>query len=368
MSILSRYLLRQNIFLLLAILLAGVGLYVLTDLFERLDNFWESGAGVSLVLLYFCVKIPTIVSQILPAVFLLSLVVQLNFLARAREQIALAAGGVSPAVLFRFVFLYGVLIASAQFSLAQVLGVAGERAASRIWQEDVRGRVLAETIIEGVWFTEKNYIVHIGEAYPAQRKGANLLVYSLDETGFSIDEILRASRFTVSDDGEKWILEDGGRLIPAQYANVAFTRFELPLRQDLLSFQVAARSGGIRHNQLSLGDLKETILRLEQAGSNVEGLRTVWHGKLSYAGSIVVMGILALLVSRLTPNIYKATGISLLLVFLFFGLNTIGVSLGEKGIVTPFLGAWFADLFFACTGLLGLALSSGGGADEAGLY
>jgi lipopolysaccharide export system permease protein len=366
MSILSRYLLRQNLFLLLVILLAGVGLYVLTDLFERLDNFWESGAGVSLILLFFCMKIPTIISQILPAVFMISLVVQLNFLERSREQTALAAGGVSPSVILRLVLFYGILMASVQFSLAQVLGVEGERAATRIWQEEVRGNVLAESTIKGIWFTEKNYVIHIGEAFPVQRKGIDLLVYALNDAGSSIGEIIKARRFIVTD-RDKWILEDGQRLIPAQYATVEFTRLELPLRQDLLSFQVAAHSGGVKHNQLSLGELKETILRLERAGSNVEGLLTAWHGKIAYACSIIVMGILALLMSRLTPSIYKATGMSLCVVFLFFGTNTVSVSMGEKGLVAPFLGAWFANMFFFFAGLIGLAMPASRARGDAGI-
>lgn len=355
MSLLVRYLTRQNLFLLSAILLAGVGLYVLTDLFERLDSFLENDNGLALLLLFFSMKIPTIISQILPAVFMLSLVVQLNLLERSRELTALKAGGISPLVLLRFVVFYGCMLGLLQFACAQVLGVAGERTASRIWQEEVRGKVLADEKMQGIWFMEKNSIIHMGTVYPVQKRGMNIVVYTLDETGSSITEIIKAKRFDASD-GKKWRLEEGERLTPATYTATAFTTLELPVRQDLRTFQVAAHSGGIKPNQLSLRELKENISRLERAGSNVEGLRTAWHGKISYACSLVVMGLLALLVSRLTPNIYRAVGLSLLIVFFFYGANTMGMALGEKGVVTPFVGAWMADLFFLLAGLAWLIL------------
>ena len=109
MSLLTRYLLRQNLFLNLTILFAGTCLYLLTDLFERLENFIDAEVSLGLMATFFAMKIPMIISQILPAVFLLAFVIQLNILDRTKELMALQAGGVSPFVLLRFILLYGVL-------------------------------------------------------------------------------------------------------------------------------------------------------------------------------------------------------------------------------------------------------------------
>lgn len=66
MSLLFRYLTKNNAMILLPTLAVGIGLYVLTDLFERLDNFIEAGLSVGMVLTYFVVKMPLVISQILP--------------------------------------------------------------------------------------------------------------------------------------------------------------------------------------------------------------------------------------------------------------------------------------------------------------
>ena len=92
MSLLFRYLTKNNAMILLPTLAVGIGLYVLTDLFERLDNFIEAGLSVGMVLTYFVVKMPLVISQILPVIFLLSTVIQLCIMARSRELTALQAG------------------------------------------------------------------------------------------------------------------------------------------------------------------------------------------------------------------------------------------------------------------------------------
>lgn len=344
MTLLMRYLVRQNLFLLFATLMMGTGIYLLTDLFERLDNFLQSGIEPGEILLYYAVKIPTIISMILPAVFLITMVVQMNMLERSRELVALNAGGISPAALVRFVLLYGLIWGLGQFFFAQVLGVEGERQAGRIWQEEVRGKVLEETSIDGLWFTEKNLIVHVARAFPVQGRGEEILVYTLDASGVAIESMTRAERFTVAG-GDIWRLERVERLIPSAYATERLDSLDLPLTQDLRTFQVTAGTT-VKPTQLSLFELSRAITRLEQAGSNVEILRTAWHGKLSYACSIMIMGLLALYVTRKTDNIYKAIVASLIIVFFYYGANTMSTAMAERGHVSPVAGAWFANSFF----------------------
>ena len=353
MKVLSRYLVRQNLFLLFIILLTGTGLYLLTDLFERLDNFLDAGLGIGMVLSYLLVKIPLIISQILPAVFFLSLVLQLNFLERSRELMALNAGGVSPFVILRFILVYSLIWAGGQLLFSQVIGVAGEQQAQRMWEEDVKGRSREDATLKGLWFTEGNIIAHIGLSYPAQGRGENIQAYKLDAAGLSITEIIRAATFSIVDG--KWILSDGEILTPASYSGMPFATYELPIHQDLRTFQL----GGARLKrvaQLSLLELSDNIERLQLAGSNVESLRTVWHGKMAYAASLIVLGMLALVVSNVTGNIYKAVALSLVIAFLYFSLNTLGLSMGEKGILPPAVAAWLANIFFSCAGLLRLFL------------
>ncbi len=340
MTLLHRYMVRQNLFLLLLVLVAGTAIYLLTDIIERMDVFLDAGLGFKEILLYCLLKTPTIISQILPAVFLLAMVLQLNILDRSRELIALRAGGLSPLVLARFVLVYGLFWAVAQLFFSQAAGAAGEQAASRMWQEQVRGNDLSQKTISGLWFTEGARVIHIDTAYPNQGKGLGLLIYRLDDQGLGIEEIVRAESFTIEKDD--WRLQNAMYILPGSFSSERRPEMTLPLKQDLKAFGTVEAMN--RPTEMPLWELSALISRLKKSGSNVEGLRTAWHGKLAYAASIVAMGLVALVISQVTGNIYKAMGLSLLGAFLFYSLNTWCSALGSKGIVPPMVGGWLGVL------------------------
>ena len=77
MSLLFRYIFLRHARLLMLIMGLGMGLYLLTDIVERVDIFIDAGSGIGLILQYFGVRLPSIMAQILPAVFLLATVVTL---------------------------------------------------------------------------------------------------------------------------------------------------------------------------------------------------------------------------------------------------------------------------------------------------
>lgn len=108
MSLLFCYLTKNNVMTLLPTLAVGIGLYVLTDLFEHFGNFIEAGLSVGMVLTYFIVKVPLVTSQVLPVIFLLSTVIQLCIMARSHKLMALQAGGISLGVMANSMILCGI--------------------------------------------------------------------------------------------------------------------------------------------------------------------------------------------------------------------------------------------------------------------
>ena len=224
MSLLFRYLTKNNAYILLPTLAVGVGLYILTDLFERLDNFIEADVPVSMIATYFLVKMPLVISQILPVIFLLSTVIQLCIMARSRELTALQAGGISLGVVAQSMILCGIFWSGVQLGFSEYLGVTGERESARIWQ------------------------------------------------------------------------------------------------------------------------LGTAIEQLSSSGSNVENLRTAWHAKIAYAASILIMAFVATAIVSWKDNIYIAVTLALVCTFLYYALYTLGTSLGQRGLVHPFLAAWGANI------------------------
>ncbi len=349
MTLLTRYLLKNNLFLLFAILLIGTGLYVLTDLFERLDYFLDASFGLLNILWFYCLKIPFIAGQILPAVFLIAVIVQFCLMAKARELVALQSGGVSPFVFLRFVILYGVVWAVLQLALAQGLGVLGDKISNRIWREDVRGVDAGVRELRGLWFVDNTYIVYLGVANPVAGNGRDFLAYQLSDDDKRLLQMVRAESFSVSPTKE-WRLCNATVITPETYGYTTTPEMTLPLTQDLAAF--LAIDPDVKPAHLPVWSLYEAIANLEKSGSNVEVLRTTLYARFAYAASLVVMGVLGLAIVLWRDNVYLAVSIGLVLTFIFYAFTTLFVTFGEKGTFSPGFAAWFPVGSFFVIGLL----------------
>ena len=338
-GVLSRYLLRQNLYLMGICLAVGTCIYLLSDVFDRLDDFIRAGLGAETILLYFVVKIPMIVSQLMPAIFLLAMVLQFGILTRSREMLALRAGGVSFVWFIRFFIIYALIWSCGQLIFSQFLGVFGDYEAHRIWKEDVHKRYMDELTIKKLWFRDGPFIVTAEEAFPGKSRAEGITVYEFTTDNQELIRILTARKALVDDQG--WGLLDVYELDTRTFVGVNRLSQFLSVRQNLKAYAAVEVKGD--KSRLSLFQLSKAIKKLQESGSNVEILQTLWHSKLSYAFSVLVMALLALALVTWSENMYANIGLALLFVFTQYGIHVMGVTAGEKGVLPPIVAAWLGN-------------------------
>ncbi|MBW1790790.1 MAG: LptF/LptG family permease, partial [Deltaproteobacteria bacterium] len=95
MTLLDRYLIKQFLGNMLLVLGSLVAVYLLVDFFERIDDFIEAEKSIGLAALYFLLKIPFILDQLLPVCILLAGIITIGLLYRSRELMSLHAGGIN---------------------------------------------------------------------------------------------------------------------------------------------------------------------------------------------------------------------------------------------------------------------------------
>ena len=347
---LTRYLLLRNLFLMLLCLGVGTGIYLLSDLFDRLDDFLEAGLGIGAIVTYFAVKTPLIISQILPAVFLIAVVLQLSSMAARRELVALEAGGVPLSALFRFLVLYGLIWCGVQLVFSQAVGAAGETTARRIWKEDVKKQAGLGAELHDIWFTEGSYVVSMRLVRPNAGTGEGINAYLLGPERRSLKELVRAQTFEVKDN--QWTLHDVRIFDPEGFRLESKPSLVLPLKQELESFLVMR--SGVNPSSLPLWRLGSVINELKASGSNVEGLQAAWHMKLAYAFSVPILGLVALLLVTWRENVYLNIAAGMAVAFAYYVALVMGVTAGEKGVLPPLVGAWLPNVGFAVLTLAGL--------------
>ena len=335
-SLLTRYLLRQNLYYVIMAILAGMTVYLLIDVFDRLDKFIDAEVSAKLTMLYFLVKIPLIISQILPATFLLSTLVQLCVMAKSREYLALQAGGISPLRLVAMVLMLGIFWGGVQLIFSQAVGVQGERYAVSLWREYVDGGKVKSQVLKQLWFWNENRAVYVDEVNTETKIGRDVSIYALSEDGDEVKEVIRADGVTVHDDF--WSLHNATVYNTDGYIQAAHQEIQVPIRQQLKALTALSQSANL--NALSIWQLSDAIERLRKAGSNLESLRTLWHSKLAYAASLAVMSLIAISLMFWRDNVYINAGISLVVVFIFYTIFTLGITAGQKGLVPPIIAAW----------------------------
>ncbi|MBU1003120.1 MAG: LptF/LptG family permease [Proteobacteria bacterium] len=339
---LSTYLFRQNLFLLLTTLAAGAALYIMADLFDRLDDFMEAGLGLGVVATYFAAKLPLIISQIMPAVFLVSMVIQLCLMARSRELLALRAGGVSLGALSRFFLAYALLWCLIQMAFSQLVGVYGQQIVRSIWSEQVRGNIVEKKVLRNIWFREGNLVVEAAQLFPAKREAQDLSIYEMSEDRQSLIRLITAESAVAL--AGQWTLSKVRVLDPINFTVETLPEMTLHLKQDPRTFLQI--DPDVDPASLPMWQLSRVIQRLDASGSNVERLRTAWHMNWAYAFSILAMAVLALALVTMSENIYLNIGLSLLLIFIYYVIYMVGVTLGQKGMLTPWTGAWLGNILF----------------------
>ncbi|HEY7495270.1 MAG TPA: LptF/LptG family permease, partial [Candidatus Tectomicrobia bacterium] len=96
MGLLHRYVCRQFLRFFWLGLAGCVALFLVVELFDRMDEFLERRVFWSDVLRYLLFKSPGMVYQMMPAAFLLSSVLTFSTLNRHNEIVAVRAGGMAP--------------------------------------------------------------------------------------------------------------------------------------------------------------------------------------------------------------------------------------------------------------------------------
>ncbi|MCH5276411.1 MAG: LptF/LptG family permease [Desulfovibrionaceae bacterium] len=351
MTLLFRYVFLSHARLLLLTLSVGVGLYLLTELVENVDTFVEAETGLWVICQYYAARLPSIIAQILPAVFLLASVISLCLMAHARETIALQAGGVSPHAVAFVLVLCGLFWGGAQLACSQFLGASGDAFADRVWREQVRKRAAEMRVLSEVWFTDRSWIVSL-DTLREDGEGSGLTAYQLSEDGLRFVAIVHGADFRA--ESGAWRVRDAVRTSPDTFVSEAAQDMILPLRQDASVFFVSDQD---KPQQLPLWLLGESIRKLREAGSNVEALLTAWHSKLAYAASLMVMAVLAAAIVSWRNNVYLAVALSMAVIFVTYALTLFGESIGQRGLLPPILAAWGPDLLLLTLALAGLHLA-----------
>ena len=345
MKALNQYLIRRFAMWLL-IVLAGFGaVAVLGDFLEmlRFANRFDLGAGAALG--FTLRRLPLILLDFLPFVFLFATVFCLLRLSQAQELAVIRAAGLSVWQFLTPLLVFTFLLASLIVAILEPIG-ARSMANFTAKQAQITGiKAKLSLSVGGIWFRENNaqsnYIIRADKFDPKDAaRLLNVEVTLLDENG-DFARHLEASSAQLS----------GGQLGGGQFAlhNVKiFTGARAPLTQETYKLPTqltlaSIQSGFKAPRTIGLWRLPSYITQARATGMDVSRHEARFQSLLALPILLLSMVMVAACFSLPTGRIFSTSqtlGFSVLCGFLVFLFNDFIGLMGELNILPAVLASW----------------------------
>lgn len=351
MTTFSRYVLRQFLSQLGLLVVAFAALLQLFDLLSNSTEVLQRSSGhISGLLIYTILRMPEIISFLVPFCVLMAVLMTLGKLERDNEIMAYkAAGAPYNAVLMAFLPAVG-LVAIAHFLLCDQLV---PYSVNKLLQKDLYIDKAAKGdddsavfILDGMNIIEASDVEKEGTLL----KGVNL--YTRNDAGnLVLQRKVGEARYDLAQ--KAWVLSDiwASEVIPDQGAKTAHRDTEI-LQSQLTPTEF---SDLIERPQAMTLSKIWSFVSLTKVGVRPTYFYETWLQKrISLPVSSILMILLAAPVAhslhRREKGLALGIAIGFGLGFLYFITDGLVLSLGESGAIPPFFAAWLPIMLFASIG------------------
>lgn len=354
MNLLNRYLLGQFLKYFFTVNIGFVGIYLLIDFFEKIDEFTNAGKPMALAFEFFFLSIPFVVDQLGPVFILLSGVITLGILNHSNEFTALKAGGIPLRLIIRPLMLGSVVFTLLYAAAAQWLLPVTVARTNHIWYEQLKGKVPLGILRNNRYFY-KGQDGFYSFAWPdPTRYTFKDFSYSSWDKEYNVEVLLTARVANWHETDRSWLLETGQ--IQEQdgsgsYRIATFDSRQLTLPEQPEDFLIPANKSA----EQSLTDLYQEAVR-----SKVDHERRVgWTnflGRVSYVFlgiPLLLLGLPILLYSyrKWGRDLSVAIPVSCGLAFFAWGIWGALQSLALAGYISPLVAALAMHTVFSLTGI-----------------
>jgi lipopolysaccharide export system permease protein len=344
LSVLSRYLFTEFWGLFSLILMSFVGLYVIIDLFDRLNFFFKNDATVGAALRYVGFKLPLIVTQMVPPAVLAGVLLSLGVLGRRNELTALRAGGISLYRIARPLLVTAGAISLIMLLWGETIVPLSMRRQQEVSLIEIRKQA-PRTVLgdRATWYHGADGFYHIDLIDRTRQTLYGIVIYHLDPE-------FRLTHMTEIDsarwEGDHWQVTDAveRRVTPSREVEVMPIAGDGLLRQEKLEdFLEVFREP----EELSYTSLNDRIDTMRRKGIDTSSYLVDLHLKLAVPFMSLVLAALAIPIAarpRRHASVAITLGIGIVVGFAYWLVFAFGVSLGHSGAIPPFLAAWSANI------------------------
>jgi lipopolysaccharide export system permease protein len=349
--ILDRYVLREFLSYVGLGLAGFIVIFVVVDLFEKIDVFLDHRAPFDLIARFYLYRAPEVIVLALPVSLILATFLALGQLNKFGELTAMRAAGLPLFVILRPVLAVAFSAAVVSLLVGELLAPGASRERDRIWDEQIQ-RVRRDVQRERADVT---YLGVGGRTY-------NIRLYVIPEQRMHEVSVLQfaegklVSRVDAAEatwDGRQWVFSSGWirHFEGAREQAAPFTRLAAP---ELAERPADFAKESLEPTQMNYLQLRRYIEKLRASGLRVSNYLVDLHFKLSFPiFNVIVVLIGASVATRLRlQSAALGFGFSVAIGFVYWGFMQLGRALGHSGVLSPYVAAYMGDVVFGAAAAL----------------
>lgn len=360
MRILDRYISRSIIQSFFSAIFLFCFLYILIDLSSHLDDFIANKVSAQIIATYYLSFLPIIFVQTAPIACLLATLFTYSALNNNNEVIALRASGLNfwgitrPAIILSITAAALVFLVNEQFvpgSLSLSQDIKNEKL-SRSSSEKNKPQTIKNLFFYGL----NNRLFFINLYDPATRSLQGITIIGQNEQQQLTEKIVAMKGVWVDN---AWTFTNCQLTYynpndPTLTGDVQFFKEKSMDINETPDDLLKQRN---RVSAMNIRQLKVYIKRFKGSGavSALNSLKVDLHQKMAYplaCIAIIFVGLpFALTVGNRKGLTFASVGSALVIGFLFYVVNAIGIALGKGNILPPVLAAWSAPFLFCGAGI-----------------
>lgn len=352
MRILDKYILKRFLFTFFLAILVFLTIFHVVDVIENIDRFLKNSMTLQEVGLYYLYQLPFFIDISLPMSMLLASVFTIGILSKNNELTAIKALGISLYRVSAPLLLLSFLISIGAFFFNDYFVIPYSRKQTELEKEEMhRHKKYQKQIFRNVFLQDNpNRNIVIGKYYLTRKMGRRVSIQITENK--RLKKRIDASRIKWLENQKKWQISD---FIVRNFADSNHVKMSNSRQDTVIALNLKPKDfaeKNIKPEDMRFKELHSFISRLKATGNKP----TRWQVKLNYkiafpfTNLIVVLFGLPITALFTRNSISYGAGLSLLVIFTYYGFIKFGEVLGYKGIISPFLSAWLGNIIFLVLG------------------
>lgn len=357
MRILDGYIAREVLLPLVFGVAAFTGLFVGGNALNLARTAVDTGAPMGAIAKVFVLQLPQTAVWTLPMAVLFGALLGLSRLSSTSEIVAMRAGGISFYRLAAPVLTLGVLVGALTFFIEDTVVPAANEEAERLTIVDIQHghlpHLTPNVVLKQFDGGELTGFVYAREFDSDTDTMQDVTVLHLAEGRPKAIEY--AEKVKWDQHSSQWTMEGGTTTL---LGDVDQPSAVLTFGHGSEPVAIAQRPADIANlqkkpDQMRYRELAKQIAVMRQAGQPIKDLAVQLYEKLALPAAALVFAIMgaALGVQSHRTASSIGFGLSIVIIFVYYVVMSVGSALGSGGYIPPWLGAWLQDLLLGGAGI-----------------